>query len=170
MDDCFICCSLDGKSSQEKILEITSNRKTHSYPLVKLSDAYSCNCSGVQAHNKCLLGIKKCPTCRKLVNKPNLYVKTRYDYWFGYLFDLIKKNPRQIYWIKIYALISMGITCGLGWLIHHNFIRICPNYKTHIIMSLLILVQFIGGFCFFMDDYFKKYWLFDEFNNRIHSL
>jgi len=172
MDDCFICCSLDGKSTQEKLMEITFNKKTHSYPLVKLSQAYGCGCVGNMAHNKCLLGINKCPTCRKQVPKPNLYVQTCYDYWFGIIFIQIKKNPRLIYWTKIFGLIGMMILFGLGWLIDKKFILIQtqPTYSTHITMGLLILIQFIGAICFIMDDYFKKYWLYDEKNNRICSL
>ena len=80
MDDCFICCTLDGKSSDEKTMELFSNRKFHPYPLVKLSQVYNCNCNGFLAHNKCLHGIKKCPTCRKYTEKPNLYVRTFYSF------------------------------------------------------------------------------------------
>lgn len=63
MNDCFIRCTKSGKSEQNKLVF---------YPLLRLSSAYGCNCIDTMAHNKCLLGIKKCPTCRKAVSKSNL--------------------------------------------------------------------------------------------------
>lgn len=35
------------------------------YPLISMNDAYDCDCINNYAHNKCLLNINKCPTCKK---------------------------------------------------------------------------------------------------------
>jgi hypothetical protein len=80
-EECFICCSVDGKSDTEKQFEMIYNQKYTNYPLLPLSKIYSCNCCTSYAHNKCLLNLNKCPTCRKVVSKPNLYVKTSYGFY-----------------------------------------------------------------------------------------
>ena len=43
-DECFICCSVDGKSDTEKQFEMIYNQKYTNYPLLPLSKTYSCNC------------------------------------------------------------------------------------------------------------------------------
>ena len=170
MNECFICCTFDGKTTQEHIAELVLNKKTHFYPIIKLSQAYGCVCVGNHAHNKCLLGLNKCPTCRKIVSKPDLYVKTYYDKIFGWIFQLIKSNPKLIPKLEIFALIIMFMSFGLFWLISKDLIKINISYKTHIMVIILLVSQVIGGICFIMKDYFKKYWLYDEKINKIHSL
>lgn len=170
MDECFICCSFDGKSSSEKTNEICFNRTFLPYPLVKLSQVYNCNCKSLIAHNKCLLGIKKCPTCRKYSEKPNLYVRTFYDNIFGWMFKYIKLNPHMIKIIKNCGGIFVIVLLCLYFLIHNNIIQINSNLITNVSIGILILVQFIGGFCLIMEDYFIKYWLYDPKTNKIMSL
>ncbi len=123
MTECFICGDSKGKSEQEISDEFVTNRRTHNYPLITMTHAYGCNCVGSFAHNKCLRGIKKCPTCRKIVTKPNLYVGTRYDFLFGPLFNIIRSNLWIISKIKTYVAISMGLIFGLYWLIEKKYIQ-----------------------------------------------
>jgi hypothetical protein len=87
---------------------LVANRRKFAYPFVLLSDAYGCECKTIQAHNKCLININKCPTCRKVVSKPNLYVKTRLDYYFSWPLTVIKSNPKIIGYSKM---------CGAGLLV-----------------------------------------------------
>lgn len=170
MEECFICYNHDGKSEQEYTMELFTNRKTHPYPIIKLSQAYGCECVGTHAHNKCLLGIDKCPTCRKTVSKPNLYVETYYDKVFSRIFELIKSNPKLIQKLETCAVLIMFMSFGLCWLISKDLIKIEFNYKIHVIFIILLTTQLIGGICIIMKDYFKKYWLYDEKNAKIHSL
>ena len=95
-DECFICCSVDGKTDTEKQIEMMYNQKYGNYPLLALSTVYNCKCQNSYAHNKCLLNLNKCPTCRKVVSKPNLYVKTSYDYYLWFLLDWVKKDISRI--------------------------------------------------------------------------
>ena len=110
-NECFICCSVDGKSDTEKQFEMMYNQKYANYPLLTLSTAYNCKCQNSYAHNKCLLNINKCPTCRKVVVKPNLYVKTRYDYYLCFLLDWFKKDTSCIEKMKWCAIMYIIIMC-----------------------------------------------------------
>lgn len=94
-EECFICCSIHGKTQQEQIYDEFVNRKNFNYPLITLKYAYNCDCKYIYAHNRCLFGINKCPTCRKRVYKPQLYVSTNYDIWFKSFFDWIKKRFKK---------------------------------------------------------------------------
>jgi hypothetical protein len=176
MDECFICCSPDGKSPNEKTMEIFYNRRFFPYPLVKLSKVYNCYCigDGLIAHNKCLLGIKKCPTCRKQPSKPNLYVETKYDYIFGWVFKYIKLNPYMIKIIKNCAGIIVLFLIVIFILIDNKIIGINlgsnSNLITNLTIGLLLVIQLVGGFCLIMEDYFVKYWLYDASTNKILSL
>ena len=162
MTECFICCNSKGKSEQEILEELFLNRQTHNYPLITMAHAYGCNCTGSIAHNKCLRGIKKCPTCRKNVTKPNLYVGTRYDFWFGPLFNIIRSNLWIISKIKIYFAISMGLFFGLHLLIEKKYIIVDRNLQWKISFGLMLLIQLGTGIVLLMEDYFKKYWLYNE--------
>ena len=168
--ECFICCTSTGKTDNEIANELFINRRTFDYPIIKLSQAYSCACLNTNAHNKCLLNIKKCPTCRKVVIKPNLYVKTKYDYIFGWLFNRIKKNPSLIGNIYKCAIVIAIISLGFYFCIIHNYIKLNVDLKNHIILSLFLIIQLSLGVIFCMKDYFKKYWLYDKKNNIIHSI
>jgi hypothetical protein len=169
MDECFICYTPDGKTPDEKINEIFLGRRSYPYPLVKLSQAFGCDCSGSLAHNKCLIGIKKCPTCRKHVTKPNLYVRTSYDNIFGWLFNCIKSNPHLIKIIKNFASIFVVSCFGLHLIIDNKIIVISSNLTVNFTIGLLLVVQFVGGFCLIFEDYFVKYWLYDAKNNKFLS-
>ena len=170
MDECFICCTVDRKSTQEHLEEFVLNKKTRIYPIIKLSQAYGCACVGTYAHNKCLLGINKCPTCRKIVSKPNLYVITHYDKTFGWIFQLIKSDPTLISKLEISATIITLILIGLLWLIYEDLIKININYKMQAVIIILLMCQLVTGISFIVIDYFKKYWLYDEKTNKINSL
>jgi hypothetical protein len=169
MSECLICFTQDGKTQKEISEEILLNRRTHMYPLITLSYAYGCKCNS-KAHNKCLFGLNKCPTCRKTVSKPNLYVKSNYDYVFGWLFNKIKSYPNIISIIKSYCALVVLFTIGLCICIDKNIIVIVDNWKYRILLGLLIFIQFSVGIIFFMEDYFKKYWLYDEAKKIINSI
>ena len=104
-DECFICCTEHGKTDNEILHEYQFNRKTFNYPLLQLSNVYNCNCKNNYAHNRCLYNIKKCPTCRKIVIKPNLYKKTKYDDYLQHYFNWIKEDAKRIKMIDFYILI-----------------------------------------------------------------
>lgn len=170
MEECLICFTLDGKSDREITEDIFMNRKTHNYPMIPLSKAYECKCSNTFAHSKCLLGINKCPTCRKFISKPNLYVETKYDYIFGFLFRRIKAYPRLIVILKNFSGIIIIFSFGLFFACDKEIIVIQKNIKFAVSMALLLSIQLLAGFVFFMEDYFKKYWLYDAKTLKINSL
>lgn len=172
MDECFICCSSDGKTEQEMLMEYFSNKKTHGYPLIKLSNVYNCKCSNTQAHNKCLLNINKCPTCRKNSQKPNLYVTTKYDYYFYWLFNLLQSKPKIIKQIKTIATLIIVLMIVFVILVDKKIITptITNTIVNTIVLVTLLLVQIIGGIVIVMEDYFKKYWLYDDKTHTIKSL
>jgi hypothetical protein len=169
-DECFICCTKEGKTEIEKAQDIFTNRRTFGYPIIKIAYAYGCNCSNTFAHNKCLLGINKCPTCRKTVSKPNLYVETRYDLIFGPLFRKIKSNPQLINKIEVFSGILILFSFGLLFACEKEFIVIEKNTKYMVLLGLLLFVQIIAGTILLMKDYFVKYWLYDEKMCQIKSL
>ena len=125
---------------------------TINYPLLSLAEAYDCECHTSYAHNKCLLTINKCPTCRKK-SKPNLYVRTRYDYYLKFLLRWLKKDKSKILTDYNYMLIFL-INLG-SCIIYYN----CNNaIKIFIIVSIYILNNFY--------DYLKKYWLYNSKTNK----
>lgn len=104
--ECFICYST-GKTEQEELLESFYNVKTMNYPLISMCDAYGCKCINNYAHNKCLLNVNKCPTCRKEI-KPKLYITTKYDFYLKYLLNYLRKDTSKIVilnWHMLYILI-----------------------------------------------------------------
>jgi hypothetical protein len=117
-----------------------------------------------------LLNINKCPTCRKRVGKPNLYVKTRYDYVFGTnIFKIIKSNPKIIGSIKTICAGIVVLSLGIFFMIDKKYIGVENNYKANILFGILILIQLFSGIVLAMEDYFKKYWLYDEKKQVIES-
>jgi len=164
-EECFICCSSDGKNEHDHITDQYFNRKTFGYPIVLLSDVYECRCNSY-AHNKCLYNVNKCPMCRKsnLNYKSNLVVKSRLDLYLNPLFTILKSNPKFIKWIKmvgcsmiiLMVVIIIGIDKGVISLPTN------PDYKFHITIVFALSIQFIGGIVLTLEDYFKKYWLYNE--------
>jgi hypothetical protein len=174
-EECFICCSVDGKTDNEKIYEIYCNQKYCDYPLIQLSNAYDCNCSTSYAHNKCLFDIKKCPTCRKVVTKPKLYVSTRYDYYLWFLFDWIKKDISRIEKIKYYAILCLIIMCSILCLFDKNkniIDLIIPPKSLRSLFFGIVMggLYFISMYIIILDDYFTKYWLYDSKIKKSHIL
>jgi len=166
--ECFICYST-GKTKQEELLESFYNAKTMNYPLISMCDAYGCKCINNYAHNKCLLNVNKCPTCRK-ETKPKLYIKTKYDYFLKYLLNYLKKNNSNIVKLNrfmvyslIFGLLLLGF-CALyekeikksNILPKKSFIKLCFSIT---IVSLIFIPLYI--FTVF-NDYLKKYWLYNE--------
>jgi len=170
-DECFICCSVDGKSDSDKQFELFFNQKYGNYPLIKLSQAYDCNCRNMYAHNRCLLHIHKCPTCRKTVVKPNLYVKTRYDYYLWFLLDWVKKDATNIEKIKWYAMTTLVIFCLILYLLDKNkealYVIIPPKSNKSLFLAIVLgSMYFLSLYTIILDDYFKKYWLYDFKNKK----
>jgi hypothetical protein len=177
-EECFICYST-GKTKQEELLESLYNAKTMNYPLISMCDAYGCKCINNYAHNKCLLNVNKCPTCRKEI-KPKLYITTKYDFYLKYLLNYLKKDTSKIVilnWHMLYSLIFGLLLLGLCALYEKeikmykllptkSFINLC--FSTIIVSLIHIPLYFLIIF----NDYLKKYWLYnkntkkyDVFNN-----
>ena len=177
--ECFICYST-GKTNQEEFDEFVYNIKSMEYPLISMNYAYGCKCINKYAHNKCLLNINKCPTCRK-ETKPKLYIKTKYDYFFKYLLNYLRKNNsniiklnRYMIYTLIFALLILGIFAfhekeikKLNILPKKSFINLCFSIT---IVSLIFIPLYILTV---FNDYLKKYWLYNEntkkydvFNNQ----
>ena len=149
--DCFICCTTNGKFFNEEFFDLYFNISQYGYPIIPLSYAYYCNCKNMYAHNRCLLNIKKCPQCRKEVIKPNLLIKTNRDYYFYYLFEYLKKNPKTIKKIEsiiisiiIYLIVIMFI------IKEKNILFIC-----------LISIVFLNTLIIEFMRYLKYYWLWN---------
>ena len=160
-EECFICCT-----EQDIFLELMFFNKKINYPLLQLSNVYNCYCRTSFAHNKCLIGIKKCPTCRALIDKPNLYVTTIFDNYFKYYFDWIKKDAKRINKIKNYIIvylcfIYLPTLLILEYLINDDMYIIKPKSFESFIFSRIIGIFNI--FCISLinlEDYFTKYWLY----------
>ena len=164
-NECFICCSKSGKTSQEKLLD-NINHKRLNYPLIPLSYAYECECKTMWAHNKCLKNIFKCPTCRKNVIKPNLCVKTNID---NYLFlaliiNWIKNGTLDVKKIQTHTVSIMFIVFILNYLNELKYIVITNNY----ILLCFIFVLLMGTLVLFIIDYITKYWLYDVKTNTFY--
>ena len=172
---CYICRSVDGKSKAEKQFETMLNQKYMDYPLLPLSQAYQCRCKTLYAHNKCLLFEHRCPSCQKLTI-PSLYIQTKYDYYLKYLLDYLKKDTKRIY--KMYKIIMcyLLLLCLLLAIMGYNdkIVKKIIVPKSNI---ALLVASFIGitfGICCYiltvLDDYFKKYWLYNSKTERAHVL
>jgi len=167
-NECFICYST-GKTEKEELDEIIYHHKTMNYPLISMNKAYGCKCKNYYAHNKCLLNIDICPTCRK-VSTPKLYITTRYDYYLPFLLNWLKKdtsNISKLNWNMIYCLISGMLILGISALFETKLkeskilqggsvVNLCFSIC---IVSLIYIPLYI--FTIF-NDYLKKYWLYNE--------
>jgi hypothetical protein len=166
--ECVICYST-GKTNKEELDEITYFYKTTNYPFISMDKVYGCKCINNYSHNKCLLNINKCPTCRK-VSKAKLYITTKYDYYLQYLLNWLKKdisNIIKLNWCMFYCLaIGMLILsiCALfekeikdcNILPKKSFINLCLSI---FIVSLIFIPLYILTI---FNDYLKKYWLYNE--------
>lgn len=173
--ECFICYSNDGKTDDEILHEMTFNSKTMPYPFISMAYAYGCKCVDKYTHNKCIIGIKKCPTCRKQVIKPNLYIKTRYDYYCPKLLNWLKKdgNISSFNWCMIHILIVICcilIACST----FQNTVNkiIPPRSNISLLFASIIALGFyisIYGLTIF-NDYLVKYWLYNKYTKLYDAL
>ena len=160
--ECFICCSKSGKTTQEKMLDNIHYKRLR-YPLIPLSYAYGCNCKTMMAHNRCLFGIFKCPTCRKNVYEPRLCVKGNIE---NYLYlEWIKYNPTNFEKMQKIALLIAIIIIILVQLNERKYINITNNY----ILLGLTLICMLSGIVLFIGDYIEKFWLF-KVNGHFYKL
>ncbi len=148
-NECFICCTKDGKVAYEKLFKTSLD-----YPLITLSYAYGCTCT-LFAHNKCLKNINKCPTCRIEVKKPNLRVYTNlnknlYFSWIENNISTFKKIVDYIYTISIIILWS-------NILVIFGYIKLNICAKACILLSLVFLCVVLRT-----NDFVNKYWLYEN--------
>ena len=164
MKECIICLSIR-RDINEQISEIYFI----TYPLILLKKAYECDCINSYAHNICLKNINKCPTCRKNVTKPNLYVETKFDYYFFWIFNFIKKNPLIIIKFNICCFIFLFLLLILLLLIEKNIILLSDNSKSNIVICILFFIILFSNFMIVIDEYLKKYWLYNNKTQTIES-
>ena len=174
-EECFICYSNDGKSDQEKSMEMVfSGKPSLSYPLISLSCIYNCNCKNNYAHNKCLFGIKKCPTCRKIVQKPNLYIKTKYDYYLKFYLDWIKKDTKRIKQIKHCAVFFIIFSIFLLMILsnvnkpHMKQIQKSIEIFLYPLVAISVSSLYCAIFLSSLEDYFVKYWLYSHKDEKCY--
>ncbi len=157
-NECFICCSKSGKTTHEKLLDNVYHKRLR-YPLISLSYAYECNCKTMWAHNRCLIGITKCPTCRKNINKPRLCVRGNIEN-FLYL-GWIRKNPTKFKKIEYISVLIMFIIFVLNYLNEQKYIVITNNY----ILLSFISISLMCSVILYIGDYIEKYWLYNNKSN-----
>ncbi len=165
-EECFICCS-DAKTEKEQYIEKMTNQKSMDYPLLSMSYVYGCKCVNYHAHNKCLLNINKCPTCRKDAI-PILYKFTKYDYYLKFLLNWLKKDPSNFIRLNWYMMYCLLLIFGLLFCCAMNEDKINkiikPKSKASLCVSIVISISF--GIPLFMltsfNDYIKKYWLYNS--------
>ena len=152
--ECFICCTKDGKTETERTLElIIGKRKSICYPLISLSYAYGCCCHTSFAHNKCLLLVNKCPTCRKQVSRPYLRVET----WLNRRLVWIRENPilykQRLKYFNFIVMVLFLVSIGgyVGYLKLHT-----------VVMGVILFFMFLCQFVSILDDSLNKCWLYDE--------
>ena len=155
--ECFICYG-DGTSDYDKNVEVFNC--SWSYPMVTLSEAYNCNCKTMLAHNRCLMRCVSCPSCRKHV-RPNLYVKSRWDYWLYYMFEFIKRNIQYFEDVKLSIAVVISFACYVyiicDILIADRSSMIMVMTATiGSIFNVLLLIVVI------LNDYMSKYWLYSS--------
>jgi hypothetical protein len=149
MQECFICCSKSGKSNAERLMDNIHHRKMR-YPQIPLSYAYGCKCDTTKAHNRCLVNVLKCPTCRKPVAAPYTEVHTTLENYVN--LEWVKKYPA-----KFRMLTGTMVCVSFVLIIANETIKIYWNAWT----SCAVLCVYIFTMCLlFVDDYVRKYWLF----------
>lgn len=111
------------------------------YPMLSMDKAYNCKCQNNYAHNKCLININKCPTCRKE-----------------------KINIIKLKWYMMCCLVSLLVFLVLC-AFNQNKIVI-PKTKLSLFISIAIgIIFYISLFIFTtFNDYLIKYWLCNEKN------
>jgi hypothetical protein len=172
---CFICYSHNGKTEKEILFEMFFNTKLINYPLLSMNNAYGCECRNYYAHNKCLVNVNKCPTCRKSA-RPNLYIITKYDLYCGFLLQWLKKDINRID--------KLNSACICYLLCIYVFIYICSKYNQFADMIIpsntyvsLLVASTLGGTAAILiyiltsfNDYLGKYWLYDIKHNKCWAL
>ncbi len=171
-DECFICCTEDGKTENELKMDKANRHKSWNYPLLSMAHVYGCQCIGSLAHNRCLLSIHKCPTCRKDVQRPNLCVaKTKFDVVFAYLLQWLRQDPNHVEVMTNRAAVVFFVSFVFFGLITHDFVEPPKDslvfnvfFWTLFILNLVSLFLLI-----FVNDYVRKYWLYDRKLKKYHT-
>lgn len=152
--ECFICCTPDGKSEAEKAQDRVGNRKSIFYPIIPLSHAYGCRCHTSFAHNRCLISVTKCPTCRKHVPKPNLRVDA---WWMNRRLGWIRQNPALYKERLQYFFCCVVVIFFISLAANDGYIKLPPCVTA----ALLVCICF-AHFVVLFEDSLNKHWLYDE--------
>ena len=156
--DCFICCTRHGKTDAELCMTaMNSAVYDGAYPLIPLSDAFLCSCTTTFAHNRCLIKVDKCPTCRKMVPWKYLQIKSR----FGVCRYLIAHN--KVFYGCLYAILGLAAGAfGLGILQEHKYISVNESYLKCSIVAVYVLFMWFAS----LTEYVKKNYLFCLITNK----
>ena len=154
-------------NQNNKVLsDIMFNQKIMGYPLLSMSYVYGCKCSNNYVHNKCLLNIGKCPTCRR-ESEPNLYIYTKY-YYLKFLLNWLKRDISHIVKLNWYMIYCLVFVLGLLFIFSINqekISKIIPP-KSKISLCFSVIISFIFGFHYtylhLLMITLKKYWLCNE--------
>ena len=136
-----------------------------------MSNAYNCECNGNYAHNKCLLGVEKCPTCRK-VSKPKLYIFTGYDRYLWFLLDWLKRDISNFKKLNLYMIYILLFTTCLLFILDRNkesINHIMPPKSSLSLCFAIVIGTSYGGALYIIivfNDYIMKYWLYNLKTNR----
>ena len=166
-DECIICYSFNGKTDREEMLEMSMGAKSSAFPMKPLSDVYGCKCVSL-CHSRCLIQIDKCPTCRKQ-NKPNLYIKTSYDYYLYYLLEWLKNDTNNVGKLKKISCAMILLFIIICFMLDKNYISIKHNNTINLIGSIIFALIYSGAlYIIVIIDYVYKYWLYDEKRKKYH--
>jgi len=181
--ECFICCTTTGKSDYEN--NFIYNLFSLSYPLFPLSYYYKCKCNTMYSHNKCLINIKKCPSCRKKNVHPNLCILPDYDKYFILQHPFKKKClyfiihfQKKLYNFFYNCLYFLFLFIGVFSFVYGTFsiissVKISYKYSLYFYISniyLLFCTFFLFITQYYFNQYITKWWLYNKNDNIIHSL
>ena len=157
---CIICCS-----NPHKYI------KTHDYPCVSMKYAFKCNsnkCENIYAHNICLQKFKACPACNKRC-KPYLYVETMGDIYFSWIFKKIQNNLHIYHKIKITIILLIISLFLMIFDVNFSIFDVDVNINFTIIQKIYIVIgtQIMIAIINCIDDFIKKYWLYNETSKTI---
>lgn len=159
--ECFICCTKSGKSREERLFDNIYHKGIR-YPIIPLCYAYDCRCSGTFAHNKCLLTINKCPTCRKLVTKPRLVVRKAFESYVN--LQWIYNNPLTF---QYFTCFNMGVMTMIFLFVFLNEQKVITIENNYVLFGL-VMIQLLTGVILTLNDYTYKYWLYDKKSNTFY--
>jgi hypothetical protein len=151
-NECFICFEKNNITLEQRLVTGLFGIDCINHPIIPLSHAYGCSCKTIFSHNKCLKNITKCPSCRKIVNIPNLHIQL---YFEKYL--IIFQN--DILTILEYSVFFLSVICTFLIYLIEQFIGIIDNTYINFIY---IAIYIYGIYIICYSKKIKNYWLYDE--------